>query len=226
MIGLEMVDVEVSYPGLSAPVLAVDRFAVEAGGRAVITGASGSGKSTLVNVITGLEALKKGAVRWGSMDLAGLRESHRDRWRGEHVGLVMQDFFLFEGLSAIENILLPARLSGAASASVGERAHRLVDLVGLSRPDQKVETMSRGEMQRVAVARAVLRKPGVIIADEPTASLDEASGQQVIELLLSLADEDKCMLLVVSHDPRLIARFGRRIRLSAGRIEHDGGEAS
>jgi putative ABC transport system ATP-binding protein len=219
MIDLKVNDLAVGYPGLPSPVLAIDAFDLPAGGRLAVTGASGSGKSTFVNVICGLQALKSGSVRWAGTELAGLSESRRDRWRGAHVGLVMQDFHLFEGLSALDNILLPARLSGAAGGGTVERARHLIEVVGLSRPDQKVETMSRGEMQRVAVARAVLRKPGVVVADEPTASLDVESGAQVADLLLSIAHQEKCTLIVVSHDERLIGRFDRRMRLSAGRIQ-------
>ena len=130
----------------------------------------------------------------------------------------MQDFHLFEGLSALDNILLPARLARAASRETESRARELLDTVGLSRPGQKVETMSRGEMQRVAVARALVRAPAVIIADEPTASLDSESGAQVADLIVRLAAREKSTLIVVSHDLSLIGRFENRIRLEGGRI--------
>jgi len=226
MIDLAIEAVEVTFPGLATPALSIDNFRLEAGGHLAVTGASGSGKSTLVNILTGLERLNKGAVRWGGTDMASLSESRRDRWRGETVGLVMQDFHLFEGLSALDNILLPARLSRAANAQTVERARKLLQIVGLSRPEQKVETMSRGEMQRVAVARALVRKPAVIIADEPTASLDSESGAQVAELIVSLATREKSTLIVVSHDPALIGRFDSRIRLVGGRIASEPVEAA
>lgn len=119
-------------------------------------------------------------------------------------------------------MLLPARLARVADAALIARADDLLKTVGLSRPDQKIETMSRGEMQRVAIARAVLRKPGVIVADEPTASLDVEAGETVGRLLLDMATEAKSMLIVVSHDQRLIDRLDRRITLGAGRIVSDG----
>ncbi len=218
MIDLAIEAAEVTFPGLATPALSIDGFHLPAGGHLAVTGASGSGKSTLVNILTGLERLNKGAVRWGGTDIASLSESRRDRWRGETVGLVMQDFHLFEGLSALDNILLPARLARAANAATVERARELLEIVGLPRPEQKVETMSRGEMQRVAVARAIVRKPAVIIADEPTASLDSVSGAQVAELIVSLARRENSTLIVVSHDPALIGRFENRIRLVGGRI--------
>ncbi|MCQ1573871.1 ABC transporter ATP-binding protein [Neorhizobium galegae] len=221
MLSLHLDGLEKSFPGLGSPVLLVDFLVIAAGERVAVTGGSGSGKSTFINVITGLERPTSGKVVWSGEDISRLSETARDRWRAEHVGLVMQDFHLFPGLSAVENVLLPARLARVADAALIARAHDLLKDVGLSRPDQKIETMSRGEMQRVAIARAVLRKPGVIVADEPTASLDVEAGEAVGRLLLDMAAEAKSMLIVVSHDERLIDRLDRRITLSAGRIVAD-----
>lgn len=221
MLSLEISDVSVTFPGLAAPALTIERLVIPAGGRVAITGASGSGKSTFVNIITGLERPRHGTVRWRGVDISTLTEGRRDRWRGECVGLVMQDFHLFAGLSAVENILLPARLARAASSAIIARAHELLNRAGLERPNQKVETMSRGEMQRIAVVRALLRKPGVIVADEPTASLDHDSGEAVGSLLLQLADEEQSTLIVVSHDLRLTDRLQRRITFDLGRIVRD-----
>ncbi|CDZ61563.1 Lipoprotein-releasing system ATP-binding protein LolD [Neorhizobium galegae bv. orientalis] len=221
MLSLHLDGLGKSFPGLGSPVLLVDFLVIAAGERVAVTGGSGSGKSTFINVITGLERPSSGKVVWSGEDISRLSETARDRWRAEHVGLVMQDFHLFPGLSAVENVLLPARLARVADAALIARAHDLLKSVGLSRPDQKIETMSRGEMQRVAIARAVLRKPGVIVADEPTASLDVEAGEAVGRLLLDMAAEAKSMLIVVSHDERLIDRLDRRITLSAGRIVAD-----
>lgn len=221
MLPLELNKVSVSYPGLTAPVLVVPNLSIAAGSRVAVTGASGSGKSTLVNILTGLERCREASIRWGDTDIAAMSERARDRWRGEHVGLVMQDFHLFPGLSAIENILLPARLCRAMKPEYSDRALMLLYAVGLSRPAQKIETMSRGEMQRVAIARALLRKPGVLIADEPTASLDSDSGDAVARLLIDLSVRNESTLIVVSHDPRLTGHLDRRITLSAGRVRSD-----
>jgi putative ABC transport system ATP-binding protein len=117
--------------------------------------------------------------------------------------------------------LLPARLARAATSAVIERAHGLLDIVGLERTGQKIETMSRGEMERVAIARALLRKPGVIVADEPTASLDAESGDAVGGLLLDLAVAEGSTLIVVSHDPRLASRLDRRLTFRSGCIIDD-----
>lgn len=226
MLALEIENLAMTYPGLAAPVLVIDRLRIAAGERVAITGPSGSGKSTFVNLATGLERLSGGRIVWGAIDIAGLSESGRDRWRGANIGLVMQDFHLFAGLSALDNVLLPARLARAADSALTARARALIARVGLSRPEQRVETMSRGEMQRVAVARAVLRKPGVLVADEPTASLDPEAGAQVADLLLELSRDEGATLIVVSHDPRLTEKLDRRLTLQAGRISSDSAEAS
>ena len=219
MLPLLIEDVAVTYDGVDGAVLTIPRLEIRAGERVAVTGPSGSGKSTLVNIITGLERLLGGHVRWGDTDLAALSETGRDRFRGENIGLVMQDFHLFPALSAAENVLLPARLARAAGEERIRRAHDLLDRVGLSRHDQKTGTMSRGEMQRVAVARALLRKPAIIVADEPTASLDAASGETVGRLLLELAEDTT--LIVVSHDRRLVEPLSREITLISGTISTD-----
>jgi putative ABC transport system ATP-binding protein len=221
MLPLALSNVAISFSGLAQPVLSIASLTVPAGGRLAVTGASGSGKSTFVNLVSGLERPDGGAIRWRDIDITALSESGRDRWRAANVGLVMQDFHLFPGLSAVDNVLLPARLARAATAEMKARARELIARVGLARPNQPIETMSRGEMQRVAVARALLRKPGVIIADEPTASLDADAGAEVGRLLLELAEQEGATLIVVSHDERLTERLDRRIRLAAGRIVAD-----
>ena len=221
MLVLEINDLSVAFPGLSAPALAIGSLSLATGSRVAITGASGSGKSTFVNIITGLERAGGGSVRWNGHDICRLSESGRDRFRAANIGLVMQDFHLFPGISAVENVLLPARLSRVADGALIERAHELLSRTGLPRPDQKVETMSRGEMQRVAIARALLRKPGVIVADEPTASLDSETGRVIGDLLLDLAIAEGSTLIVVSHDTHLSDRLDRHILLRSGRIAED-----
>lgn len=221
MLPLNISDLSISYPGLATPVLCVDDLSIAAGEKVAITGASGSGKSTFVNVVTGLERVRQGKVLWRDQDIAGFAETKRDRWRGENVGLVMQEFHLLLGLSAMENILLPVRLSRAMSSQYASRAAFLLEKTGLSRPDQKIDTMSRGEMQRVAIARALLRKPGVIVADEPTASLDPENGEAIGRLLVDLARVEGSTLIVITHDRLLAERLDRRLELANGRIVTD-----
>ena len=193
-----------------------------AGESLAVTGPSGAGKSTFINVITGLERPNEGAVRWNGEDIARLSEAARDRWRARNVGLVMQDFHLFPGLSATDNVLLPARFRHLRLPDgLRERAAALLAAVGIDGGDRGIGTFSRGEMQRVAIARALLGRPGVIVADEPTASLDGESGTAVAALLTGLAREAGTTLVVVTHDRMLSGQLDRRVILSGGRCTDD-----
>jgi len=220
MPSLSLRGVEQRFPGLETPALAIPALDIASGEQVAVTGPSGSGKTTLINILTGLEGAGQGAVDWGGTDLARLSEGARDRWRAANVGLVMQDFHLFPGLSALENVLLPQRLAHLQLPD-GARAEalRLLARVGITRIDQPVETMSRGQMQRVAVARALAARPGIIVADEPTASLDADSGARVAALLVELAREAGATLIVASHDARLVGRLDRALRLDSGRLK-------
>ncbi|WP_421578892.1 ABC transporter ATP-binding protein [Shinella sp. M31] len=224
MLALDISGLEMRFPGLDVPVLSISRLHLPAGGQLAVTGASGSGKSTLVNAITGLETATSGSVSWGETDISALSADRRDAFRAHHIGLVMQDFHLFPGLSAFENVVLPARLSRRLTPAARERALHLLETTGIARPGQTIETLSRGEMQRVAVARALLSKPGVIVADEPTASLDRRTGEEVSELIVRLARQEGATLIVVTHDPALMERLERRISLDGGRIFEDSAE--
>ena len=222
MLGLALSGVVMRYSDLAAPALDLPRLEIAPGGSLAVTGPSGAGKSTFIHVITGLERPTAGRVEWRDEDIAQLPEAARDAWRARNVGLVMQDFHLFPGLSALDNVALPARLARAFQPSMAQRARDLLARLGLQKPAQMIETMSRGEMQRVAIARALLRNPGLIVADEPTASLDPRNADLIGTLLLELAAQAGATLVVVSHDARLTARLGRQVRLHQGRIAADG----
>lgn len=224
MLALDISGLEMRFPGLDTPVLSIPRLHLPAGGQLAVTGASGSGKSTLVNAVTGLEIATSGSVSWGETNISALSAGRRDAFRATHIGLVMQDFHLFSGLSAFENVMLPARLSRRLTPAARERALHLLETTGIARPHQNIETLSRGEMQRVAVARALLSKPGVIVADEPTASLDRRTGEDVSELIVRLARQEGATLVVVTHDLALMERLDRRIALDGGRIVEDSAE--
>ncbi|MCT7664903.1 ABC transporter ATP-binding protein [Shinella kummerowiae] len=225
MLALNVSSLTMRFPGLDTPVLSIDRLYLPAGGLLAVTGASGSGKSTLINAMTGLDTVTSGSVSWGGTDITALAAGKRDAFRAANIGLVMQDFHLFPGLSAFENVVLPVRLSRRLKPAERDRALHLLDATGIARPDQTIETLSRGEMQRVAVARALLSKPGVIVADEPTASLDRRTGGDVAELIVRLARNEGTTLVVVTHDPALMERLDRRIGLDGGRIVEDSSEA-
>lgn len=225
MLSLSISGLSVRYAGLSTPVLSVDSLNLSAGEKIAVTGASGSGKSTLVNIVTGLERIREGHVAWGGKAIESLTETQRDRWRGQNIGLIMQDFHLLPGLSAMDNVLLPVRLSRCMTPERAARAVFLLDKVGIGRKDQKIDTMSRGEMQRVAIARALLRKPGVIVADEPTASLDPENSTSVGRLLVDLARIEGSTLIVITHDVTLAQRLDRHIELANGRIVSDSTES-
>jgi putative ABC transport system ATP-binding protein len=184
-----------------------------------ITGPSGSGKTSLLYVLAGIERPQYGSVRWGDTEVTKLAEADRDRWRREHVGMVFQDFHLLSGMTVMQNVLLANTFDHARTTfPLKDRARWLLTRVGLRGGLQRVETLSRGEMQRVAVARALLLKPAIVLADEPTASLDGANGQCVTDLLLELCDESRSTLLVVSHDPAVLRRLGMVHTLMGGRL--------
>lgn len=219
MLALCLEQLEVRFPGLAVAALDIPAVALEAGELVAVTGPSGCGKTTLVNMLTGMERPTGGRIMWNGTDLAAMTETQRDKWRSRNVGLVMQDFHLFAGLSALDNVLLPQRLARLSlPAGMKEGAQALLARVGIERLDQPIETMSRGQMQRVAVARALVGKPGLIVADEPTASLDAVAGAAVTDLLIELSGETGATLIVASHDSRLIGRLDRTLRLENGQL--------
>src|SRR5262249_28877733 len=177
------------------------RLSLAAGARVGIAGPSGSGKTSLLYVLTGIERPAGGQVSWAGLDIVCLDEPARDRWRRATVGFVFQDFHLLPGMSALDNVLVPATFSYARTPrSLADRARGLLARVGFERITARVETLSRGEQQRVAFARALLFAPPIVVADEPTASLDPDSAALVGELLLTLCVETSSTLVVVSHD--------------------------
>jgi putative ABC transport system ATP-binding protein len=192
-------------------------FAVNAGESLAILGASGSGKSTLLGLLAGLDEPSGGSVRLGSADLFELDEDGRARLRGELAGFVFQSFQLLPALDALENVMLPLELQGAADAR--ERAAESLRQVGLSgRMHHQPKHLSGGEQQRVALARAFVTRPRILFADEPTGNLDAATGSQVIELMLELNRAQGTTLILVTHDEALAGRCGRQLRLEAGRV--------
>jgi putative ABC transport system ATP-binding protein len=199
--------------------LSLPDFALTSGEIVGVTGPSGSGKSSLLSVLAAIERPDSGKVVWGTQDVASLGEAKRDRWRRRHVGFVFQEFNLLPGLSALQNVLLPATFGAfRIEASVRERAKTLLGRVGLTFLGRRAASLSRGEMQRVALARAALFSPPILLADEPTASLDATSGRAVADLLLELARDAGSTLVVVTHDPMLLERLPRVEHLVQGQL--------
>jgi len=200
--------------------LDVDVLDIAHGEFVVLAGASGAGKSTLLFTLAGLQVPRTGSVRWGDTDITTLSEAARARWRGERVGLVFQDFLLFDELSALDNVALSGAWSvRGALSSLRARAWQRLDWLGLDPDDPRpVSSLSGGERQRVAVARALAASPDIVLADEPTASLDRQAADRLVETLARLVDERRRTVVVVSHDPSLIAAADRIVRLVDGRL--------
>jgi putative ABC transport system ATP-binding protein len=192
-------------------------LAVTRGEAVAVVGASGSGKSTLLAILAGLDTATAGTVALDGVELGALDEDARARLRAMNVGFVFQSFQLLPALTALENVMLPLELSNEAKAD--EFARGILTRVGLGeRLHHYPRHLSGGEQQRVALARAFVVRPKLLLADEPTGSLDAESGAEVIRLLFEMNREYGTTLVMVTHDETLAARCGRVVRLAAGRI--------
>ncbi len=192
-------------------------FALNARETAAIVGASGSGKSTLLSIIAGLDTPTTGTVRLGGVDLFAMDEDERAALRASKVGFVFQSFQLLGNLTALENVMLPLELSGRRDAR--KVATEMLSRVGLSqRLTSYPKVLSGGEQQRVALARAFVVHPAVLLADEPTGSLDFATGEKIMELMFDLNREQGTTLVLVTHDRGIAERCDRRITIEAGQM--------
>jgi len=192
-------------------------FSLAARETAAIVGASGSGKSTLLSIIAGLDTPTQGTVHLAGQDLFALDEDARAEWRARQVGFVFQSFQLMGNYTALENVMLPLEMAGRPDAR--KAATEMLARVGLSeRLGHYPKVLSGGEQQRVALARAFVVQPAVLLADEPTGSLDFATGETVMDLMFDLNRERGTTLVLVTHDRGIAARCERRITIDAGRI--------
>ncbi|AEJ19385.1 ABC transporter ATP-binding protein [Gracilinema caldarium] len=195
-------------------------FSVPTGVSVAITGESGSGKSTLLNIIGGLDRADAGSVRVGTFHLDQLSETQLNEYRGLHVGFIFQFHYLLKDFTALENVYLPAYMAGVSKKDAIEKARLLLTDVGMEHRLQHYPSqLSGGERQRVAVARALINNPDVILADEPTGNLDRSNSQIVADLLFMNAEKYHKTLLVVTHDDSIAQRASIQYRLNAGILE-------
>ncbi len=207
--------------GGAVEVLRGVNFQIHAGESVSIRGESGSGKTTLLNVISNLENPDSGTLEWERKDI--LRESPGSvaKKRAALIGFVFQSFYLVPELNALENVLLAARILGKSGSGPRKRARLLLDRVGLSAREHHLATqLSGGERQRVAVARALMNAPKLILADEPTGNLDEKTGLVLMDLLLELCREGQTSLILVTHNSSFAARTNRQLILKYGCLEN------
>ncbi len=193
---------------------------IAAGETAGIVGPSGSGKSTLLMVLAGLERIDAGQIRIAGEDLTAMSEDQLAAFRGRNVGIVFQSFHLIPNMTALENVAVPLELAGRDDAfAIAER--ELAEVGLKDRLTHYPGELSGGEQQRVAIARALAPSPRLLIADEPTGNLDQATGRQIADMLFAKAVERDMTLMLVTHDPALAARCSRQIAIRSGRIESE-----
>ncbi len=192
-------------------------FDIQRGETVAIVGASGSGKSTLISIVAGLDTPSQGTVHFDGVDMFALSEDQRAALRAAKVGFVFQNFQLLSNLTALENVMLPLELAGRSDAKAAAR--HMLERVGLGqRLGHYPRVLSGGEQQRVALARAFVVNPLVLFADEPTGSLDAATGEKIMSLMFELNREAGTTLVMVTHDEAIARRCDRRIHVEAGRV--------
>jgi len=212
---LAVTDLEHCYGDI--PVLHVPRLHVDHGEQLAVLGPSGSGKSTLLHLLAGVLTPTRGDIRIGDRALGSLSEAGRDRFRGRHIGLVYQNLHLIAPLTAADNLALARYLAGLPPAP--KRIDETLAAVGLAGLAQaQPAQLSQGQRQRVALARALITEPTLILADEPTSSLDDANATRVARLLVERAEAAGAALIVTTHDQRLAAFFARRLTLDGGEV--------
>jgi ABC-type lipoprotein export system ATPase subunit len=210
---IRIADLEFRYPQGDFE-LSIPSLLIEGGERVGVIGASGSGKTTLLHLIAGIASPTAGSIETGGTALAGLDDADRREFRIRRIGLVFQEFELLEYLDVIDNILLPYRIGSALrlNGAVRDRAAALARRVGLADELRRPSTqLSQGEKQRVAVCRALIAAPDLLLADEPTGNLDPANKDRVLDILVDYAEERGATLVTVTHDHDLLGRFGRVI---------------
>lgn len=195
-------------------------FEAVEGSKTAIVGESGSGKSTLLNIIGSIDTATGGTVQAGTWNLTSLSEREKSEYRSSFLGLVFQFHYLLKDFTALENVFMPAFMAGVPRKTAEEKARALLEDVGLSKRISHLPSeLSGGERQRVAVARALINDPPLILADEPTGNLDPANAVLISELLFSMADKYKKTLILVTHDLKIAEKCADRYTIADGRLE-------
>ncbi len=221
---VKLTDLSKSYTMASSEVTVLQNLNldVQSGDRTAIIGPSGSGKTTLLLILTGLETATSGDISMAGKSLSGMSADDRADLRREHIGIVFQSFHLIPSLTARENVALPLEIAGLGNSR--DRAMQMLDKVGLSsRYDHYPAQLSGGEQQRVAMARALVNEPSLIVADEPTGNLDEKTGELIMELLFDLNRDSGTTLVLVTHDNELAMRCDRTLKLHDGSLHDQSG---
>jgi putative ABC transport system ATP-binding protein len=221
MISVSQVSKTVSDASGPLSILRDIDFSVGVGETVAILGASGSGKSTLLSIMAGLDTPSQGRIELAGQDIFEMSEDERAAWRGSHLGFVFQNFQLMGHLTALENVMLPLELAGTPNAA--NLAKSILAQVGLAeRLRHFPKVMSGGEQQRVALARAFVVEPRLLLADEPTGSLDAQTGESIMNLMLQMNKARGTTLILVTHDQKLAQRCDRTLTLEAGRLISQG----
>lgn len=199
-------------------ILQIDKLVIKNNEKIGIRGPSGAGKSTFLHLISGLVKPNRGKVLWGNIDIAKLSESKTDTFRRENIGMIFQNFYLFEELSAYDNVSIASCFS--SNKSIKQNSQIYLEYFNLKELSKRsVDSYSGGERQRIAVARALSTNPNIIIADEPTASLDKINAEILINDLIRISNEKSKLLIVVSHDDELLKKMNTIITIVNGKIE-------
>ncbi|BBX64575.1 peptide ABC transporter ATP-binding protein [Mycobacterium saskatchewanense] len=218
---IEMTAVSRTYRRGRELVKAVDDVTLTFGNENLlaVTGPSGSGKSTLLHLIGGIDRPDEGSIKVDGEELSDKSDDEQSEYRRRKVSFIFQFFNLLPTLTAWENVAMPRVLDGSSMKLARKDAHDLLDMVGLgNRTDHKPSELSGGQMQRVAIARSLIMKPGVVLADEPTGNLDSESGSSILALLRQIADEGQSSVIMVTHDREIAAAADREIVMRDGRV--------
>lgn len=215
MINIKNVVMKYQDNGTEIEALKIKKLQIKDGKKVAFIGSSGCGKTTLFNLISGMIVPTEGNVEVEDMDITDLTEAERDLFRANHIGYIFQDFNLFPEFTVMQNVTLPMTFSKRYSKKeINELAKDMLKKVGMEeKANQKVKTLSGGEKQRVAIARSIVNKPNVILADEPTGNLDYKNGVKIMELIMEIAKEENATLIVITHNNSQLDMFDEIINI-------------